>query len=341
MKKLILIFALFCLCACSANKGKLPEDSNSGNPGAEIAQPTKKVVTVTAVGDCTFATDDNAPKDGSFVSTVSKQNDFTYFFKNVSDIFAEDDLTIVNFEGTLSEKGSRADKQFAFRGKPEYAEILTSSSVEAANLSNNHSSDYGSESYDDTVEILENAGITTFDGPETKVLNINGVKVGLVGCYALNDTRKKELDSAMQTVKEDGAELIIVSIHWGEEGAKTPNSSQKELAHKAVDLGADLVIGHHPHVLQGLEKYKGKYIVYSLGNFCFGGNKNPSDKDTMIFRQTFTLENGIAEDDDSILIIPCSISSVSDKNNYQPTPLEGDSANRVMKKIQERTEAIK
>lgn len=340
MKKLILIFAALCLCACSANKEKLPEDSNG--QAAEIAQPTKKVVTVTAVGDCTFATDINAPQDGSFISEVDKQdNDYTYFLKNVSDIFAEDDLTIVNFEGTLSERGTRSDKQFAFRGKPEYANILSSSSVEAANLANNHSSDYGADSLADTVKTLEDEGITTFNGEDTKVLDINGVKVGLVGIYALNETRAKEIEPAMEKVKEDGAELIIVNMHWGQEGAKTPNSTQRELAHKAIDLGADLVVGHHPHVLQGLEKYNGKYIVYSLGNFCFGGNRNPSDKDTMIFRQTFTLENGVAEDDDNIIIIPCSVSSVSGRNNYQPTPLEGDEADRVMDKIHERTQSIK
>lgn len=341
MKKLILIFAALCLCACSANNEKLPEDSNGETPGTEIAQPTKKVVTITAVGDCTFATDSNAPKDGSFVSEVDKQNnDYTYFLKNVADIFAEDDLTIVNFEGTLSERGSRADKQFAFRGKPEYTEILTSSSVEAANLANNHSSDYGSDSYEDTVKNLEEAGIITFNGTDTKVLDVNGVKVGLVGIYALNETRAKDLEPAMAQVKEDGAELIIVNVHWGQEGAKVPNSSQRKLAHNAIDLGADLVLGHHPHVLQGVEKYDGKYIVYSLGNFCFGGNRNPSDKDTMIFRQTFTLENGVAEDDDKIVIYPCSISSVSGRNNYQPTVLEGDEADRVMDKIHERTESI-
>lgn len=339
MKKLILLVLMLCLCACSHGKD-LPEENIMEAQIEDVAQPTKKVVTVTAVGDCTLATDQNAPQDESFVSEVKKQDDYTYFLKNVSDIFSEDDLTIVNFEGTLSDSGSRVSKQFAFRGKPEYTQILTSASVEAANLANNHSSDYGEQSFTDTVTLLEDAGIAAFSDGDTEIMEINGVKVGLVGLYALNEKRTAKFETDMQSVKDAGAELIIVNAHWGEESSKTPSSSQKTLARKAIDLGADLVIGHHPHVLQGIEKYNGKYIVYSLGNFCFGGNRNPSDKDTMIFRQTFTLEEGVAEEDDNILIIPCSVSSVSGRNNYQPTPLTGDEADRVMEKITERTKAL-
>lgn len=340
MKKLILILVACCLCSCAAQTATLPEENVKKSSVEDAAKPSKQVVTITAVGDCTLATDDAAVADDSFVSMVEEQDDYTYFFENVADIFEEDDLTIVNFEGTLSKRGTRQDKQFAFRGDPDYVEILTSSSVEAASLANNHSSDYGKESYDDTIKYLEDAGIAVVDGTKVEIMEINGVTVGLVGIYALNETRAAELDEAMEKVKKEGAELIIVSAHWGEERAKTPNSFQKELAHKAVDLGADLVVGHHPHVIQGIEKYNGKYIVYSLGNFCFGGNRNPTDKDTMIFRQTFTLKNGEPEDDDDILIIPCSISSDPERNNYQPTPLEDEEADRVTEKIAERTRAI-
>lgn len=345
MKKILICLALMLACGCSNSENLPQEPVHEELVEVEIQdtppQPTKKVVTITAAGDCTLATDANAPQDKSFVWEVENQgNDYSYFFRNVKDIFSEDDLTIINFEGTLSERGSRQSKQFAFRGKPEYTEILTSSSVEAANLSNNHSSDYGAESKEDTITHLNNAGVLTFSGTDVCVTEVKGVKVGLVGVYCLNEKGAAELEPSMNAVKEQGAELIIVNCHWGKESAKTPNSDQIEIAHKAVDLGADLVVGHHPHVLQGIEKYNGKYIVYSLGNFCFGGNRNPSDKDTMIFRQTFTISEGEPEDDDNILIIPCAVSSVSDRNNYQPTPLDGDEATRVMEKISERSAAI-
>ena len=129
--------------------------------------------------------------------------------------------------------------------------------------------------------------------------------------------------------------MVIVSFHWGTEKATYPDEIQKTLAHIAVDNGADIVVGHHPHVLQGIEEYNGKNIVYSLGNFCFGGNRNPLDKDTMIFQQTFTFENGELVQDNVKNIIPCSLSSVKEYNDYQPTILEGSESERVLQKIQE------
>lgn len=112
-----------------------------------------------------------------------------------------------------------------------------------------------------------------------------------------------------------------------------PAESQKTLAHYTVDSGADLVLGHHPHVVQGIEEYNGKFIVYSLGNFMFGGNRNPSDKDTYVFQQTFHLKNGKLTDKKEINVVPFSISSVAYRNNYQPKKLEGAEAERVKKKI--------
>ena len=122
--------------------------------------------------------------------------------------------------------------------------------------------------------------------------------------------------------------------------AAEPDETQKSLAHRAIDCGADLVVGHHPHVLQAIEYYKGKYIAYSLGNFCFGGNSAPSDMDTMIFQQTFTVENGKLAEDDVTNIIPCSLSSESGYNNYQPMVLEGSEKERVLQKIEDFSTAI-
>lgn len=173
-------------------------------------------------------------------------------------------------------------------------------------------------------------------------MDVKGIKVGLVGIYELNDGlgRQQQVIDTIQTVKDQGAQVVIVSFHWGTEKSNIPDDTQKALAHLAIDQGADLVVGHHPHVLQGIEKYQGKNIVYSLGNFCFGGNKNPSDKDTMIFQQTFTVENGELTEDDVTNIIPCSLSSESGYNNYQPMVLEGSEKERVLQKIEEFSAAI-
>lgn len=296
--------------------------------------PTVQTVTMTAVGDCTLATDINADPNGSIKSVAESLNgDYSYFFKNVSPIFSEDDLTIVNFEGTLSNQGTRQDKQFAFRGKPEYVQILTSSSVEAANLANNHSADYGDVSLSDTIKYLNEAGISNFIGTNTAIRDVNGISVGLVGIDALDETEAAKLENVIGSVKSLGAQLVIVSIHWGEEKATAPNDTQTELAHKAIDAGADLVLGTHPHVLQGIEKYNGKYIAYSLGNFCFGGNNNPADKDTVIYRQTFTFVDGVMQEDDNMTLIPATISGHDEYNDYQPAIAEGDRKTQIENKL--------
>ena len=298
--------------------------------------PSVQTVTITAVGDCTLATDVNAPAQGRFEAYASQEgDDYSYFLRNVAPVFAEDDITIVNFEGTLSNQGSRQDKQFAFRGKPEYVQILTTSSVEAANLANNHSSDYGDVSLADTIKYLNEAGISNFAGTNTAIRDVNGISVGLVGINALNEEEAQKLERAIGSVKELGAQLVIVSIHWGVEKENTPTNEQIELAHRAVDLGADLVLGTHPHVLQGIEKYNGRYIAYSLGNFCFGGNNNPADKDTVIYRQVFTFVEDTLQEDDNMVLIPATLSGHDEYNDYQPSIASGDRKTAIQNRLLE------
>ena len=298
--------------------------------------------TISAVGDCTFGTDENFAYEGSMPAKYDEVGDFNYFFENVKSVFEEDDLTIVNFEGTLTDSTIREDKQFAFKADKSYAEILTDGFVEAANLANNHSKDYGEQSYNDTMDALDEAGITNFGYDRVAIKKVKGIKVGLVGTYVLADGLgvKDSMEKNIQDLKDEAAQVIIASFHWGEEKAEYPNDVQVELAHAAIDAGADLVLGHHPHVLQGIEQYKGKNIVYSLGNFCFGGNMYPSDMDTMIFQQTFTLKGGKLQEDNVTNIIPCSISSVEDYNNYQPTPAAGEKETEILNKITQRSQGL-
>lgn len=291
-------------------------------------------ISISAAGDCTFGTDINSVGYNSFDSeVVTQKNDYTYFLRLVKPYFEKDDLTIVNFEGTLSENGERADKQYAFRGNPEYVKILTSSSVEAVNLANNHSRDYGNISFTDTQSIMDENNISWSCGKDVSVREVNGIKIGMIGSNLQRYEDKKNFLKNLESLKEMAPDLIIASFHWGIERDYIPTPEQTEYAHLAIDNGADLVLGHHPHVLQGIEKYNGKYIVYSLGNFCFGGNRNPDDKDTMIFNQIFSFKDRKLLDDEKVTVIPCSISSVSTRNNYQPMPLKGDEFERVKEKI--------
>lgn len=298
--------------------------------------------TISAVGDCTFGTDENFAYEGSMPAKYDEVGDFNYFFENVKSVFEADDLTIVNFEGTLTDSTTREDKQFAFKADKSYAEILTDGFVEVANLANNHSKDYGEQSYNDTMDALDEAGITNFGYDRVAIKKVKGIKVGLVGTYVLADGLgvKDSMEKNIQDLKDEGAQVIIASFHWGEEKAEYPNDVQVELAHAAIDAGADLVLGHHPHVLQGIEQYKGKNIVYSLGNFCFGGNMYPSDMDTMIFQQTFTLKGGKLQEDNVTNIIPCSVSSVEGYNNYQPTPVAGEKETEILNKITQRSQGL-
>lgn len=317
-------------------------DSTESSADAPFPVPAEPVsLTVSVVGDCTLGTDEYFDYDTSlnaYYYSYGKE----YFLQNVKSIFNADDLTIANFEGTLTDSENREDKQFAFKAPAEFAGILSSGSIEAVTTANNHSHDYGEQGFTDTMAALEAENIVHFGYDETAVMDIKGIKVGLVGIYELNDhlERTEQLKANIAKVKADGAQLVIVIFHWGNEKEEVPDTNQMTLGRMAIDEGADLVCGHHPHVLQGIETYKGKKIVYSLGNFCFGGNSYPSDMDSMIFQQTFTIDQNGVKADDVTNIIPVSISSDYGCNNYQPTPAQGDEATRILNKIEERSSWI-
>ena len=317
------------------------DSQNTDSSNATVSSPVS--LTLSVVGDCTLGTDETFDYDTS-LNAYYENYGADYFLQNVKDIFSADDLTIANFEGTLTDSDEREDKTFAFKAPASYASILTGGSVEAVNTANNHSHDYGEQSFDDTLAALDDAGIVHFGYDETAVMDVKGIKVGLVGIYELYDhlEREQQLKDNIAKVKADGAQLIVVIFHWGNETETVPDSNQTTLGRIAIDEGADLVCGHHPHVLQGIETYKGRNIVYSLGNFCFGGNSSPSDMDTMIYQQTFTIDADGVKKDNVTNIIPCSISSAAydGYNNYQPTPAEGDEATRILGKINERSSWI-
>ncbi|PHV71217.1 hypothetical protein CS063_05865 [Sporanaerobium hydrogeniformans] len=305
-----------------------------------VAEEAKKTITVSAAGDCTLG---YYPKQSTWnrFDTVAKAKGYSYFLENVKPIFEKDDLTIVNLEGPLTLNGKPADKEFAFRGLPAYVEILKSGSIESVNLANNHTLDYGTIGYTDTQKVLKDNKIGYFGGERIEFKTINGIRVAMIGTkgWYFNEATKDFLAKQIKIAKEK-SDLIIVEFHWGEERVYYPNITQKKLARYAIDQGAHLILGSHPHVVQGIENYKGVNIVYSLGNFCFGGNRNPSDKDSFIYQQSFELtDKGIVLGESEI--IPCSISSVKDKNDYKPTPLVGTEKERLLKRIQTLSRGIK
>jgi poly-gamma-glutamate synthesis protein (capsule biosynthesis protein) len=301
-----------------------------------VTVSNERTITISAIGDCTLGTDENFNTSTNF-DAFDAVNGHSYFFQNVSSILSQDDITFANFEGTLTDSTSRASKEYAFKGDASYTDILNLGSVEVVTLANNHSSDYGEESLTDTEQALTDAGIDYCNGDTIVIREVNGVKTAFIGIYVLDIgmERESQVKETIARAQKQGAQLIIVAFHWGTEKSNYPDETQTSLAHTAIDCGADLVVGHHPHVLQGIEKYNGKYIVYSLGNFCFGGNSSPSDMDTIIFQQTFTVSASGVLDTDEINIIPCKISSASGYNNYQPAPASGTDAEEIISRLNE------
>lgn len=326
--------------ADSASK-EAGEDAGASDAAAAAAEPV--TLTVTFAGDCTLGTDINYENERSFNSRwKTQEGDATYFLRNVAELFGADDLTVVNMEGALTEGGERADKKFAFRGKPEYAKILSSGSVEAATLANNHSQDYGQEGYDDTIAALDAEGVQSFGYDRIAFMDVKGVKVALVGSYFPEDSAEatKEMTDNIASARAEGAQIVIVYVHWGQEHEYDITEGQQTAGRAAIDAGADLVVGSHPHVVQGWEVYQGRYIVYSLGNFCFGGNTNPDDKDCLIFQQTFTVTGDDVAKNDDVNFIAASVSTETDRNTYQPMLAEGDEKARIEAKVQEAADRI-
>ncbi|HOB82321.1 MAG TPA: CapA family protein [Peptococcaceae bacterium] len=302
------------------------------------------MLTISAIGDCALGAE-HTQQGVTFHTVFDQQNgDYRYFFSGVEHILSKDDLTIANLETSLTDSEERADKsylkyQYWIKGKPEYAHILAAGSVEAVSVANNHIYDYGVQGYQDTLAGLKEAGVDYFGFEHGLIKEIKGIKVGLLGFTDLS-TRipinevKKQVTERIQAQAAE-TDLVIVSFHWGNEKEYRSTARQRELAQAAVDAGADLVLGHHPHVLQEIQEYNGKMIVYSLGNFCFGANRNPYDRDTMIYQQSFTFQKGVLKHN-SYRVIPCSMTTVEKGNDFRPRVLEGAEAERVLQKIRAR-----
>ncbi len=297
----------------------------AASAGKERKGTEEKQFTLSAAGDCTLGNDISQSSSYNFNNVYSRKSP-GYFLKKVKSVFEKDDLTLVNLEGTLTNRGSRQSKKWAFRGKPEYVKILQKGSVEAVCFSNNHSRDYGEVSRTDTMSTLKKADISYSTESRVVVRRANGVRVGMVSLSSIGATWNPEtrLRSLMAEVRKKKPDVIVVSMHSGVEYTQVIQPVQKRLSHVAIDLGADLVLGHHPHVIQGIDCYKGRYIVYSFGNFCFGGNTNPPDKDTFIFQQNFVLKNGrVSRKKSTARVIPCRVSGQDQINNYQPVISKG------------------
>lgn len=338
------IYNIFILDKNISKNNSLLENTNKEKKEDEKGEIDKKekvetIIKLSAIGDCTLGNDRKTLKNN--FNYVYDNNEPKYFFSGVVENLSKSDITVANLESPITESKKFVEKKFVFKGPPEYTKILKEGNIEVVNIANNHTYDYGVEGFEDTKRYLEQDKIEYFGYDKKAIVEKNGVKIGFLGYEGWDESKKSLIEGDIKALKEK-VNMVIISFHWGDERHKAPNEIQKALGRASIDSGADLVLGHHPHVIQGIEKYNGKNIVYSLGNFCFGGNTNPADKDTFIYKQEFTFDENkklikISEDEK----IPASISSSRDKNDYRPSILEGEEKERVAKKIEERSSLIK
>jgi len=336
------------------HQAKQPAPAQSAAPVPPQRTTAGRAVTVTLsfAGDCTFGTVNSDDSAFRFPAVYRRSRQLDYPFHLVRPWFRRDDLTIVNFECTLTNAVPTADKQWHFKGDARYASIFPASSVEAVGLSNNHSHDYLQAGFNDTVASFRAAHIPVFYQDQPYITTRHGVQVVIIGDCTVVGENTTRLDGVQQRVlgeikryKKPG-NLVVVVLHWGSELAPVPFQWQQTLGHTLIDAGADAVIGHHPHVVQGIERYHGKYLAYSLGNFAFGGNSMARFPETFILRLKFRVHGG--KTTSTMSLVPCLITSSWTKsrtgvlrNNYQPIPVTGEAAAEVTALVLSRSAGLK
>ncbi|MBQ2953010.1 MAG: CapA family protein [Clostridia bacterium] len=296
------------------------------------------LITITATGDFTVG-GDSRDRGSIWEDELERQGgDPNFALRNIRSILEKDDLTIVNFEGTLTESTyvppEKRENQFLFSAPPSYTRMLTDNSIEAVSLENNHVLDHGQAVWDETKQHLTDAGVVWSGDGELGVYEVKGVKIAMLS-YLCIDRYSKLWDVVPADIAAAKAQypIVIVSFHWGNEKEYVPTNNQVKMGRLAVDSGADLVIGHHSHRIQPIEQYKGVYICYSLGNFCFAGHNNPDDMTSFLFQTRFRItegEEGQVIANEGFRIIPIRISSRTNRNDFTPTPYDSASSKEAV-----------
>lgn len=325
------------------------KDSNQivENPQVEppISEPVKTEISINAVGDCTLNVDTHFNYGERGYDKVFAKEGPDYFLANFKNMFEQDDLTIANLEVAITDadESYRVSKAFNFKAPIDVLKILTGSGVDVVNIANNHTHDYGDKGYEDTKANLEKVQLPFYGNDSYSILNVKGIKIGMAGLYCAEDEVadcKPDTIKALEYLKSQNVDMIIMTYHWGIELAFQQSKSQESLAHYAIDNGADLIIGHHTHCLQGIELYNGKYIVYSLGNFTFGGHWNPTNYETMVFHTDLTFTDHKLTDS-KIEVIPAMVSSTPKPiNDYRPRLATAEEKQKILKLVQSHSKNV-
>ena len=350
MKRFAALLLSLILLVPAAAPAELDEDDLSIEEFIDLDEPEdgpgivetdgSTTITITCTGDFTIGGDNyhhkNKKKESFYKELDDNGGDINFTMKNVADILRSDDMTLVNFEGTLTNTtyvpDNKKGNDFLFNIDPGYVTVLTDNSIEAVSLANNHVMDHGTEGYEETKRTLYDAGVVFSTAEDIGVYTVKDIQIAMLSylCIDRYDKPVGGYQNLYEKVAADIAEtkkrypIVIVSFHWGNELDYKPNDRQKKMGHLAVDSGADLVIGHHSHRFNPIEEYNGVYICYSLGNFCFSGNNKPKDMTSIMFQTRFRISKSGDISNTGFRIIPIRISSLKDRNNYTPTPLTDD-----------------
>jgi poly-gamma-glutamate capsule biosynthesis protein CapA/YwtB (metallophosphatase superfamily) len=328
--------------------------STSGSRGGATAS-----ITIAAAGDTVLGFNLQDHFDAQLALGRTREELFELYFRGVRDLLKAD-LAVVNLECPFTERGEKLTKNFNFRARHELVEVLRRGGVAAVSVANNHAMDFGVEGMRDTMQTLDAAGIGHFgtgntlnDARQPLILERNGLRIGLLGyyfqssedmlepaeIYALRDRPGvagcyTDLPQMRAMVREDmtalvpQVDVVIPFFHWGKEGKYVVGDYQRELAHLCIQLGARAVLGAHPHRLHGVEVHEGAPIFYSLGNFVYGGIKNPEDTLTMVARLRIDRQKVEAE------VIPVRYTNWPDAP-FQPVVLAGAERTKAMARITE------
>ena len=321
--------------AVSSSVSAASEDLPQVTPtAAPLAAPVD--ITLGVTGDIIFGPPVDVAQLSYFQQTYNLYG-AEYFLQNVKETLAQDELTITDLNTALSDQKATRASAASYNAATEYVKIFENASVEAVNVANPHTSDCGDVGYDDTVNTLNSNGMKAFGEGLYATWQKDGMQVGLAG---INDPDEDLIREAVDGLKAEGTNLIVLAFYWAEDSGETPSADQIRMAHAAVDAGAHIIIGYGSEVMQGVEFYKNCPIVYSLGYFCYGGESYPTEYDTVILQIKATVDENRNYKTAEITAVPCSISSDETYNTYQPTPITGDRADLTLGTLEIRSEAI-
>jgi len=342
MKRLLaVLLLLMCTVSGASASGTwlmFDEDHVPEEQGFRVQDEFTGTVCITFLGDCTLGGEEKVRSAYRGFARTVERNGFEYPFRNLIALTGKDDLTVANLEGVLSDRElPKVRKEFNFIGSAAYTGILTAGSVECVDLANNHTHDYDNAGYADTKEALEKAGIAWFGTDGMAIWKSDeGLMIGFLGVYgSLSGSKAKQFQQRAEILRSMGCGAVITVMHAGTEYDPKPDGYQRQIVAKAAPVSS-LIVGHHPHIVQGVEDRDGVPVVYSLGNCVFGGNGNPKDHDALALQAELHFDEGELTGI-TLHFYPISVTGEANFNDYSPVLLEGKGAERVLRKMEEST----